>query len=112
MPFTTTILEPLLAPKMILKKWPPPSYFSKVVRPPIRVIVNVTSYMTLYDKSDFTPLLVLYLYCLRFWHFLSFFYLRVSKDQISTPINLNLMGMSYVTKNSFGLPEKKKKKNI
>ena len=47
----------------IKKKWPPPSYFSKVVRPPIRVIVNVTSYMTLYDKSDFTPLLVLYLYC-------------------------------------------------
>ena len=115
MPFTTTILEPLLAPKMILKKWLPPSYFSKVVRPPVRVIVNVTSYMTLYDKSDFTPLLVLYLYCkmpeiLAFS--LSIFYLRVSKDQISTPINLNLMGMSYVTKNSFGLPEKKKKKNI
>ena len=68
--------------------------------------------MTLYDKSDFTP----------FWYFTYiawdlgifslFFYLCVSKDQISTPINLNLMGMSYVTKNSFGLPEKKKKNDI
>ena len=68
--------------------------------------------MTLYDKSDFTPLLVLYLYCkmLEILAFsLLYFTYVYQRLRLVYPINLNLMGMSYVTKNSFGLPEKKKR---